>query len=107
MNNVDKWLVHAVVLLRRQCLITEHIVRKPKAKVLATFERSDNNGKQSIQDVLRIWASLIDSGQYHLAWKRPEEGHPSLLPTGGRVLGGIVAENPVIRQELRGIFHER
>ena len=64
MNEVDKRLVHAFVLLGRQFLITEHVVRKRKPNVLSAFERSINNGKQNIQDVLRVYElafSIVDN----------------------------------------------
>src|SRR4051812_28610904 len=64
MADIEKRLVHAFVLLGRQFLITEYIVRHRKPKVLAAFERSVSHGKQSIQDVLKVYElafSLVDN----------------------------------------------
>lgn len=64
MDDIEKRLVHAFVLLGRQFLITEYIVRHRKPKVLAAFERSVSQGKQSIQDALKVYElafSLVDN----------------------------------------------
>ncbi len=64
MPDIDKRLIHAFVLLGRQFLVTEHVVRKRKPKVLAAFEKSIKEKKQSIQDVLRVYElafSIVDN----------------------------------------------
>jgi hypothetical protein len=64
MPDIDKRLIHAFVLLGRQYLITEYVVKGRKPKVLASFGRSLNNKKQGIQDVLRVYElafSIVDN----------------------------------------------
>ena len=64
MPDVDKRLIHAYVLLGRQFLITEYIVRKRKPRVLASFEKAIKLNKCSLQDVLRVYElvfSIVDN----------------------------------------------
>lgn len=64
MPDIDKRLIHAFVLLQRQFLITEYVVKQRKPKVLRSFEKAITDQKQSIQDVLRVYElafSIVDN----------------------------------------------
>lgn len=64
MQDIDKRLIHAFVLLGRQFLVTEYVVKRRKPKVLASFEKSLKSKKQGIQDVLRVYElafSIVDN----------------------------------------------
>ena len=64
MPDIDKRLIHAFVLLQRQFLITEYVVKRRKPKVLRSFEKAITDQKQSIQDVLRVYElafSIVDN----------------------------------------------
>ena len=62
--DIDKKFIHSFVLLERQFLITEYLVKKRKPRVLSEFEKSLKLEKQSVQDVLRVYElvfSIIDN----------------------------------------------
>lgn len=63
--DIDKRLIHAFVLLGRQFLLTEYVVRKRRPRVLASFETAINKGKkQNFQHVLRVYElafSIVDN----------------------------------------------
>lgn len=64
MPDIDKRLIHAFVLLGRQFLITENVVRKRKPRVLTSFEKATKESKQNIQDVIRVYEmvfSIVDN----------------------------------------------
>lgn len=64
MVDIDKRLVHAFVLLGRQYLVNEHIVKLRKPRVLSLFEKAVNNKKTSINDVIRVYDlafSIVDN----------------------------------------------
>jgi len=64
MVDIDKRLIHAFVLLGRQYLVTEHIVKHRKPRVLSLFEKEVDSKKTSINDVIRVYElafSIVDN----------------------------------------------
>lgn len=64
MHDIDKWLIHAFVLLGRQFLVLEYVARRRKSRVLSGFEQAIAKGAQDINDVLKVYEltfSLVDN----------------------------------------------
>lgn len=63
-DNINKRLIHAFILLGRQFLINEQVVRKRKPRVLAAFEKGIAEKRQEIKDVIRVYElafSIVDN----------------------------------------------